>query len=138
MLLEPPGRARRRIAGFVAIGAVASAYLAAALVIGDVSAHSGGHVVLYGGAGRYADAATALYIVATCGAPLLSRYRTIVWFGIANLGRGRAPSPTVQAEGLTSIWCSWAAVVSVLIFFQLTAWRNAERRDAERGPSVLA
>ena len=37
-----------------------SAYLAASLLNGDVSAHSGGNVVLYGGGGRYADAATAL------------------------------------------------------------------------------
>jgi len=138
MSLEPPGRARRRIAGFVAIGAVASAYLSAALVSGDVSAHSGGHVVLYGGAGRYADAATALYIVATCGAPLLSRYRTIVWFGIANLFAIGAIA-TVQAEGLTSIWCSWAAVVSVLIFFQLVAWRNSGLRDElERSDRMTA
>jgi hypothetical protein len=128
MTLEPPGRARRRIAGFVAIGAVASVYLSAALVAGDVSAHSGGNVVLYAGAGRYADAATALYIVATCGAPLLSRYRTIVWFGIANMVAVAAIA-TVQAEGLTSIWCSWAAVVSVLIFFQLVAWRTGKGSD---------
>ena len=36
---------------------------------------------------------------------------------------------TVQARGLTSIWCSWAATVSILIFFQLVAWRNADRDD---------
>jgi hypothetical protein len=129
MMLEPPGRARRRIAGFVAIGAAASVYLASSLVSGDVSAHSGGHVVLYGDAGRYADAATVLYVIATCGAPLFSRHRTVVWFGIANVVAVGAIA-TVQAEGLTSIWCSWAAVVSVLIFFQLVAWRNAERREA--------
>ena len=139
MLLEPPGHARRRIAGFVAVGAVASAYLSASLIAGDVSAHSGGHVVLYGGAGRYADAATALYVVATCGAPLLSRYRTVVWFGVANLAAVAAVA-TVQAEGLTSIWCSWAAVVSVLIFFQMVAWRNAERSDSgiERSDQMTA
>jgi hypothetical protein len=138
MLLEPPGHARRRIAGFVAIGAVTSAYLSASLITGDVSAHSGGNVVLYGGAGRYADAATALYIVATCGAPLFSRHRTVVWFGIANLVAVGAIA-AVQAEGLTSIWCSWAAVVSVLIFFQLVAWRNAERSDSGlEHPSTVA
>lgn len=139
MLLEPPGHSRQRLAGFVAIGAVASAYLATSLVNGDVSARSGGHVVLYGGAGRYADAATVLYVVATCGAPLFSRHRTIVWFGVANLV-AIAAIATVQAEGLTSIWCSWAAVVSVLIFFQLVAWRNAERSGSavERSDQVTA
>ena len=119
------GPRRRRLAGFVAVGAVASVYLAVSLLTSDVSAHSGGNVVLYGGGGRYADAATALYIIATCGAPLCSRHRTIVWFGIANLV-AVAVIAVVQGEGLTSIWCSWAAIVSVLIFFQLVAWR--ERR----------
>jgi hypothetical protein len=137
MLLEPPGHARRRIAGFVVIGAVTSAYLSLSLINGDVSAHSGGHVVLYGGAGRYADAATALYVVATCGAPLFSRYRNVVWFGVGNIV-AIAAIATVQAEGLTSIWCSWAAVISVLIFFQLVAWRNGEPSDVERDSSVLA
>lgn len=131
MMLEPPGRARRRIAGFVVIGAVTSAYLSAALLSGDVFAHSGGHTVLYGGAGRYADAATVFYVVATCGEPLLSRHRTVIWFGIANLVAVAAIA-TVQAEGLTSIWCSWAAVVSVLIFFQMVAWRSAvPERDTQ-------
>ena len=80
-----------------------------------------------------------LYIVATCGAPLLSRFRTVVWFGVANLVAIAAVA-TVQAEGLTSIWCSWAAVVSVLIFFQMVAWRNAERNGSavERSDQVTA
>jgi hypothetical protein len=139
MLLEPSGHARRRLAGFVAVGAVASAYLAVSLLTGDVSAHSGGNVVLYGGGGRYADAATALYIIATCGAPLCSRHRTIVWFGIANIV-AVAVIAVVQGEGLTSIWCSWAAIVSVLIFFQLVAWRNADRDDSglERSDQMTA
>ena len=129
MLLEPPGRARRRIAGFVAIGAVASTYLSAALISGDVFARSGGHVVLYGGAGRYADAVTALYIVAACGAPLLSSFRIVRRFAVANLAAVGVVA-AVQAEGLTSIWCSWAAVVSVLIFFQVVAWRNSDDTDS--------
>ena len=139
MLIEPPGRGRQRLAVFVAIGALASAYLATPLLNGDLSAHSGGNVVLYGGGGHSAGVATALYIVATCGAPLVSRHRTIVWFGIANLGAVAAIA-VVQGEGLTSIWCSWAAVVSVLIFFQLVAWRNADRNDSglERSDQMTA
>ena len=36
MILEPPGRRRRLIGGFVVLGAIAGAYLAAAIVRGDV------------------------------------------------------------------------------------------------------
>jgi len=131
MLIEPPGYRRRRIGGLVVVGAVAAAYLAGTMLDGDASAHAHGHTVLYGGGGRYAFAATVLYVVATCGAPLLSSARVIVWFGIANLA-AVAVIVTVQAEGLTSTWCSWAAVVSVLIFFQMTAWRRGA--DAEPQP----
>jgi hypothetical protein len=131
LLLEPNGRARPRLAGLVVLGAITAVYLSSSLLSGDVSAQARGHTVLYGGAGRYADVATALYIVATCGAPLLSSYRFVRWFGIANLVAVAAIA-TVQAEGLTSIWCSWAAVVSVCIFFQVVAWRGDGDRD---GPS---
>ncbi len=132
MLVEPPGRSRRRIGVLVVMGAVAGAYLSTALVAGTVSAHAAEHIVQYGGGARYADLATVLYVVATCGAPLLSSHRGIVWFGIANLA-AVAVVVTVQTQGLTSIWCSWAAVVSILIFFQFVSWRNSERRDVEVG-----
>lgn len=129
MILEPPGRRRRVIGGFVVIGAIAGAYLAAAIVRGDVSAHAVEHTVQYGGAGQFATAATALYIIATCGAPLLSGFRAIVWFGVANVV-AIAAFATIQAEGLTSLWCTWAAVVSVLIFLQFVFWRRGEDRES--------
>jgi hypothetical protein len=125
MILEPSGRRRRAIGALVVVGAVAGAYLAAAVVRGDVSAHAVEHTIQYGGAGRYATAATVLYIVATCGAPLLSGFRAIVWFGIANVV-AVAAFATIQAEGLTSLWCTWAAVVSVLIYLQFVWWRRAD------------
>jgi hypothetical protein len=31
-----------------------------------------------------------------------------------------------QADGLTSVWCQWAAGVSVLIYAQFVAWRRSE------------
>lgn len=64
LLLEPNGRARPRLAGLVVLGAITAVYLSSSLLSGDVSAQASGHTVLYGGAGRYADVATALYIVA--------------------------------------------------------------------------
>ena len=122
MILEPPG-------------AIAGAYLAAAILRGDVSAHAVEHTVQYGGAGRFATVATVLYIVATCGAPLLSGFRAIVWFGLANVVAVMTFA-TIQAEGLTSLWCTWAAVVSVLIFLQFVFWRRGDEptpADREMG-----
>jgi hypothetical protein len=127
MILEPPGRRRRAIGGLVVLGAIAAAYLAAAIVRGDVSAHAVEHTIQYGGAGGLATVATVLYILATCGAPLLSGFRAIVWFGVANI-LAVAAFAIVQAEGLTSLWCTWAAVVSVLIYLQFVCWRRGDDR----------
>jgi hypothetical protein len=137
MLLEPAGRVRRRIGVLVGLGAIAAVYLAAAVVSGDVSARAVEHTVQYGGAGTYASIATALYVVATCGAPLLSGFRAIVWFGVANLVAVGA-IVVVQSEGLTSVWCAWAAIVSVLIYLQFTWWRNADAAAAAADGLVVA
>lgn len=138
MILEPPGRRRRRIGALVVLGAIVGSYLAAAVVRGDVSAHAVEHTIQYGGAGRFATAATVLYVVATCGAPLLSRFRAIVWFGVANVV-AVAAFAAIQAEGLTSLWCAWAAVVSVLIYVQFVWWRRGdEPTDPEHAPTTIA
>ena len=138
MILEPPGRRRRMIGVFVVLGAIAGAYLAVAIVRGDVSAHAVEHTLQYGGAGRFATVATGLYIVATCGAPLLSGFRAIVWFGVANVV-AVAVFAVIQAEGLTSLWCTWAAVVSVLIYVQFTFWRRGDGRiDDEAGVPAIS
>jgi hypothetical protein len=127
MLVEPPGPRRRRLAVFVALGAIAAGYLSLALIDGSVSAHAVQHTIQYGGAGDLAVVATGFYVVATCGAPLLSGFRAIVWFGVANLF-AVAAIVLVQSEGLTSVWCLWAAVVSVLIFVQFAWWRRPSVR----------
>ena len=127
LLVEPPGPQRRRLVPFVVMGALAGAYLAVAVVNGDAAAHATQHTIQYGGAGEYAWIATVLYVVATCGAPLLSGFRAIVWFGVANLA-AVAVIVTIQTEGLTSVWCLWAAVVSVLIYVQFTWWRRDDER----------
>jgi hypothetical protein len=124
MLVEPPGPRRRRLAAFVVLGALAGGYLALALIEGSVSARAVQHTIQYGGAGDLAFLATAPYIVATCAPPLLSGFRAIVWFGVVNLV-AVAVIVIVQAEGLTSVWCLWAAVVSILIYVQFTWWRRA-------------
>jgi hypothetical protein len=123
LLVEPPGRRRRRLAPFVVLGALAAGYLSLALFQGSVSARAVQHTVQYGGAGDLAVLATVLYLVATCVPPLLSGFRAIVWFGVGNIV-AVAVITIVQVEGLTSVWCVWAAVVSVLIYVQFTWWRR--------------
>jgi hypothetical protein len=136
LLVEPRVHRRRVMAGFVALGGAVGAYLLSAMLEGDVTAHVAEHTIQYGGAGRFAGVATLLYVVATCGPPLLSSYRTIVWFGLANLV-AVAVIAFVQADGLTSVWCAWAAVISVLIYLQFSQWRRSGRPVAPSDARVL-
>jgi hypothetical protein len=126
LLVERDARRRRAMWVLVGIGTLVGLYLLGAVLNNDISAHITEHTIQYGGAGRYADFFTGLYVIATCGAPLLSTHPRIRWFGIANLFAVAAIA-TIQAEGLTSVWCAWAAVVSVLIYVQFVAWRQVER-----------
>jgi hypothetical protein len=137
MLITPPGRRRRAMAACVALGSAVAAYLATAVLAGEVTAHVVHHTIQYGGAPRFAALATFLYVVAACAPPLLSRQPAIVWFGAANLG-AVAIIALVQVNGLTSVWCVWAAIVSVLIYVQFAAWersRTASRSAETRAPT---
>ena len=134
LLVERPGRPRRRLVPFVAMGLVAGGYFAIAVINGDGSAHAAHHTIQYGGAGEYAWAATILYVLATCVPPLLSGFRAVVWFGVANVF-AIAVIVTIQSRGLTSVWCLWAAVVSVLIYVQFTWWRRDDERRGVPHPA---
>jgi hypothetical protein len=127
MLVEPSGPRRRRVAVFVVFGALAAGYLSLAIIDGAVSAHAVHHTIQYGGAGDFAGVAAVLYVLATCAPPLLSGFRAIVWFGVANVVAVTA-IVLVQSEGLTSVWCLWAAIVSVLIYVQFVWWRREPAR----------
>ena len=124
-LVEPdPGR-RRLMTPFVALGAVVGLYLFASMVENGVTAHIVERTIQYGGAGDFAILATALYVLATCVPPLVSSHRGIVWFGALDL-LAVGVIAWAQADGLTSLWCLWAAVVSVLIYVQFVVWRRAD------------
>ncbi len=125
LLVEPSERRRRAMAPFVALGGAVGVYLLWSVMHNGVTAHVAHHTIQYGGAGDYAVLATILYVVATCTPPLLSSHPAIVVFGAADLLAVGAIA-WAQADGLTSVWCLWAAVVSVLIYAQFVAWRRSE------------
>jgi hypothetical protein len=111
---------------FVVLGLIAGGYLLSSVLREDVTAHIVEHTIQYGGAGDLAVPATVIYVIATCGAWLMSQHRTIRWFGVANLAAVLVII-VIQSEGLTSVWCLWAAVVSVAIYLQMAAWDRAAR-----------
>ena len=97
---------------------------------GDVTAYVDAPHVQYGGAPPIRDGSPPRSTSSRPAAPpLLSRQPAIVWFGTCNLA-AVAVIALVQVNGLTSVWCVWAALVSVLIYVQFAAWRRSEARVA--------
>jgi hypothetical protein len=59
-----------------------------------------------------------------------------VWFGVANTA-AVAVIAWYQASALTSLWCIWGAIVSVLIYLQFRDWRSSPTRPVREPEIVL-
>jgi hypothetical protein len=75
-----------------------------------------------------------LYVVVTCGPALISSRRYLRWFGVVSLV-GVIAAGLVRVDELTSLWCVYVALVSVLIlehFRRQRACEAAPSRSAAR------
>ncbi|MFI5040535.1 MAG: DUF6629 family protein [Acidimicrobiales bacterium] len=124
LVLEPPGRRRRIMAPFVALGVLVAAILLVAMVRGPVSATLGDYHIAYSTGLGAGGVIVALYVVAVCGSMLLSSYQDVAIFAIVNL-IAVAALARLTLDGLASLWCGWAAVTSGAIALHV---RYAGRR----------
>ncbi len=131
LVAEPPGRRRRIIGAFVALGVGVSAVLFAAMVTGPVTATLADWHVSYGTGIPAALWVVAAYIAATCGPLLFSGNERLAVFGLVNLVAAAAIA-VIAAEGLASLWCAWAAVASAAFAVHLRLERS-DREVALRG-----
>ncbi|HEX7275871.1 MAG TPA: DUF6629 family protein [Acidimicrobiales bacterium] len=115
--LEPPER-RRLSRVFVAIGAAVAVALMYAVVRGPVDAHIQERHIEYSVDLWAGGFLVALYVLATCGPALLSRYRPVRWFGVGNV-LVAATLAWISQTAFISLWCMWAAVTSVAIVLHL-------------------
>ena len=124
LLLEPNRARRRATAVLLAVGAAVAARFAHILVANPIGAQALDHVVVYDTDWEYGYVVAAGYVAATCGPALLSSSRLLQLFGVANLiGLGLAAA--VRYSAVTSLWCVYAALVSVLL---LAHFRAAAQR----------
>ncbi len=131
LLLEPRG-SRRRVAPFVALGAVVSTYYAVAVLDGPIRVVVEANALSYVAHIDQAVLWTGLYITAVIGPSLLSGYRSIVAFGAMNLV-GLGVVAVVYAEAFTSLWCVWAALSSVLVTVHMFRRRHLPDSDRLEG-----
>ncbi len=123
-LIEPSARHRRRMLPFVVLGALTGAYLLWQVTQFPVHAEARAHCIAYATHTPLGVPSAIAYVVATCGPALLSSRRYLRWFGVANLVGVAIAAALRQAE-FTSVWCIYAALVSVLIYEHFRRQRAA-------------
>jgi hypothetical protein len=115
-LIEPTMRQRRRMMGFVILGGLLSLYLAWGLIAYPLTISDQSHSVVYVNVITNTTLVAVLYVIATCGSLFFSGFRPLVMLGWFNL-TGLLVVMVVKRYAFTSVWCAYAAVVSVVIYF---------------------
>lgn len=129
MRSEPIRRRQTRMLPFVVLGMGVSLVLLYGLVAYPHGAAIGGRYIAYETTSPGGGITAALYGLAV-GVPLLmSSYRRLVVFGVANAAALMVLSALLSA-GLISLWCIWAAVWSIVI--------TRHVRESSASPSVYA
>ncbi len=116
-LMEPPGWRCSAIWTLTAAGAVVCAWdlyglftLPSRVFVDHASIAYRNHMT-----GNLAI--SLLYIVATCGALLLSGHRVVRWYGILNV-IGLTIVEIVRGYAFASVWCFYAAALSIMLYWQ--------------------
>ena len=120
-VFEASSHRRWRYAPFVVLGLVVSAVVLRAMLVGHPTARLGAYHLAYSVGLPHGILVVGLYVVATCGPMFVSGNRSLEWFGVANLIAVVALALLV-ADGFTSLWCFYAALLSGAIALHLR-WR---------------
>lgn len=130
--IEIDASRRRMMLPFVVVGGAVSAVLLSELAAGPVTAEACGRYISYDVHLAFGGEITALYVAVTCIPMLLSSERRLRWFGAANLAAVGVLA-WLLAAGFISLWCAWAAVLSLVIVVHLrTAGDRVEEQTPQR------
>jgi hypothetical protein len=124
-LLEPDRRRARWMWPLVALGTLLGAYLFWQVTAYPVGAQEQARCIDYTTHTTNDLLIGAVYVVVTCGPALMSSRRHLRWFGIVSLV-GVIAAALVRVDELTSLWCVYVALVSVLILEQFRRQHASE------------
>ncbi len=108
---------------FVLLGGGLMLYVLWALTAFPFSVYVRHHSIVYSNPLVTTTVVAVFYVIATCGALFFSGFRYLVAFGVANL-IGLITVTIVMSYAFTSIWCAYAAVMSVLVYFHFRRLRQ--------------
>ena len=114
MLLEPDRRRSRWMRPLVCLGVLLGVYLLWQVTAYPVGAKEEARCIDYTTHTPNDVLIGSLYVAATCGPALISSRRHLRWFGLVSI-IGVIATALVRVDELTSLWCLYVAMVSVLI-----------------------
>ena len=124
-LFEPTVKRRRRMLPFLVIGGGTTLYTLWALTAFSLQVSVKGDSIVYLNPATDYTTVAVFYIIATCGSLFFSEVTDMVVFGAANLGILLVVM-AVKRYAFTSLWCSYAAVASVIILAYF--WKSHKHR----------
>ena len=116
-LMEPPGWRRRAILGLTAIGVLVCVWDVTGVIFVPSQCFIEQNSIAYRNAMTGNLLMSYLYILATCGALLLSTHRVVRWYGLLNVV-ALAVAEIIKQYAFASVWCFYAAIMSVMIYWQ--------------------
>ena len=134
VLMEPPGRRRAVILGLTGIGAFVCLWDVTGLIFYPSQAFIEQHSIAYRNPITSSYPISVLYILATCGALILSTHRVVRAYGVLNVV-GLTIVELVKGYAFASVWCFYAAALSIMIYWQFRS-RNIDV-DTPNGTSPV-
>jgi hypothetical protein len=122
---EVDRKSRQRMLPFVVLGGATTLYILWALTAFPTEVYVRGNSIVYINQATNNLAVAVFYVIATCGSLFFSKIRMMVVFGAANLVILLVVME-VRRYAFTSLWCAYAAVVSVIILAYF--WKSMEMR----------
>lgn len=119
MALEKPGRRKTVLKWLVVFGAAVSMWLLYYLVQGPITVALTSHGCQYGVNVPRVPYGIAAYVFVTCFTCFISSHKFVRWFGAALIG-ALAIALWSYREAFYSVWCFFAAILSLIIFVHLT------------------
>jgi len=116
-LMERPGPRRRAIVGLTVVGAAVFLWDTAGVILFPTEAAIQHYSIAYHNPMTGNLLVSGCYILATCGALLLSSHRVVRVYGVLNV-IGLTIVHLVKGYAFASVWCFYAAILSAILYRQ--------------------